>query len=164
MTRQYTDHLQKDIEQTMNHLYDGPFQKDIKKSPGSHFEIMDNSDFIFFNISEGLKAMDEIRNIVDDPNNRIDLRKLPWYAKSVERYRWPITIALQGKPEFWRAFLPLLIYDHFRCIYSILPALVFRSHHAFAMRSDPVQRLRPLLHYFPLAAGLRLHDGLGGLG
>ena len=50
-----------DIEQNMNALYDGPFQRDIRQSPTSHLEIMDNSDYIFFNISEGLKAMDEIR-------------------------------------------------------------------------------------------------------
>ena len=53
--------LQVDIEQNMNALYDGPFQRDIRQSPTSHLEIMDNSDYIFFNISEGLKAMDEIR-------------------------------------------------------------------------------------------------------
>ena len=53
--------LQVDIEQNMNALYDGPFQRDIRQSPTSHLEIMDNSDYIFYNISEGLKAMDEIR-------------------------------------------------------------------------------------------------------
>ena len=97
MSRKYNEVLQKDIEQNMNKLYDGPFQRDIRESPSSHLEIMDNSDFIFFNISEGLKAMDEIRFTVSDPNNRIDLRYLPFWASTVERYRWPITMALQSK-------------------------------------------------------------------
>ena len=97
MSRVYNEVLQKDIEQNMNKLYDGPFQRDIRESPSSHLEIMDNSDFIFFNISEGLKAMDEIRFTVSDPNNRIDLRFLPFWASTVERYRWPITMALQSK-------------------------------------------------------------------
>ena len=97
MSRVYNEVLQKDIEQNMNKLYDGPFQRDIRESPSSHLEIMDNSDFIFFNISEGLKGMDEIRFTVSDPNNRIDLRFLPFWASTVERYRWPITMALQSK-------------------------------------------------------------------
>ena len=100
MSRVYNEVLQKDIEQNMNKLYDGPFQRDIRESPSSHLEIMDNSDFIFFNISEGLKGMDEIRFTVSDPNNRIDLRFLPFWASTVERYRWPITMALQSKYPF----------------------------------------------------------------
>ena len=101
MSRKYNEVLQKDIEQNMNKLYDGPFQRDIRESPSSHLEIMDNSDFIFFNISEGLKAMDEIRFTVSDPNNRIDLRYLPFWASTVERYRWPITMALQSKYMYY---------------------------------------------------------------
>ena len=61
LSKRYNEALQVDIEQNMNNLYDGPFQRDIRQSPTSHLEIMDNSDYIFFNISEGLKAMDEIR-------------------------------------------------------------------------------------------------------
>ena len=57
MSRVYNEVLQKDLEQNMNKLYDGPFQRDIRQSPTSHLEIMDNSDFIFFNISEGLKVI-----------------------------------------------------------------------------------------------------------
>ena len=97
LSKRYNEALQVDIEQNMNNLYDGPFQRDIRQSPTSHLEIMDNSDYIFFNISEGLKAMDEIRFTVSDPNNRIDLRYLPFWASTVERYRWPITMALQSK-------------------------------------------------------------------
>ena len=44
MSRKYNEVLQKDIEQNMNKLYDGPFQRDIRQSPTSHLEIMDNSD------------------------------------------------------------------------------------------------------------------------
>lgn len=96
MTRKFNDVIQKDVEQNMNRLYDNPFQRGIRESPSSHLEIMDNSDYVFYNVSEGLKAMDEIRDIVDDPNNRIDLRYLPFWAATVERYRWPTTMALQG--------------------------------------------------------------------
>ena len=53
--------FQVEIEQNMNALYDGPFQRDIRNAPTKHLQIMDHSDYIFFNISEGLKAMDEIR-------------------------------------------------------------------------------------------------------
>ncbi len=48
-------------QQNLNRLYDGAFQRDIREDPQSHFEIMDNSDYVFYNISEGLKAMDELR-------------------------------------------------------------------------------------------------------
>ena len=118
MSRQYNDVLQKDIEQNMNKLYDGPFQRDIRQSPTSHLEIMDNSDFIFFNISEGLKAMDEIRFTVNDPNNRIDsdLRYLPFWADTVERYRWPITMALQGIFTLFCLLLFVGAIVHSRCI------------------------------------------------
>ena len=111
MSRKYNEVLQKDIEQNMNKLYDGPFQRDIRESPSSHLEIMDNSDFIFFNISEGLKAMDEIRFTVSDPNNRIDLRYLPFWASTVERYRWPITMALQSKiPTYFSYYKYIHVY------------------------------------------------------
>jgi len=116
MSRVYNEVLQKDIEQNMNKLYDGPFQRDIRESPSSHLEIMDNSDFIFFNISEGLKAMDEIRFTVSDPNNRIDLRFLPFWASTVERYRWPITMALQSIFTLFCLLLFVGAIIHSRCV------------------------------------------------
>jgi hypothetical protein len=79
----------------LNRLYDGAFQRDIREDPQSHFEIMDNSDYVFYNISEGLKAMDELRFAIDDPGARIDFRYIPFWAKSLEKYRWPATMALQ---------------------------------------------------------------------
>lgn len=95
LSRKYNEDLQKDIEQNVNKLYDGPFQRDIRQSPTTHLEIMDHCNAIFSNISEGLKAMDEIRFTVNDPNNRLDLRHVPFWAETVERYRWPVTMALQ---------------------------------------------------------------------
>ena len=83
--------------QNLNRLYDGAFQRDIREDAQSHFEIMDNSDYVFYNISEGLKAMDELRFAIDDPGARIDFRYIPFWAKSLERYRWPTTMALQCK-------------------------------------------------------------------
>lgn len=116
MSRVYNEVLQKDIEQNMNKLYDGPFQRDIRESPSSHLEIMDNADFIFFNISEGLKAMDEIRFTVSDPNNRVDLRFLPFWASTVERYRWPITMALQSIFTLFCLLLFVGAIIHSRCV------------------------------------------------
>jgi len=58
---------------------------------------MDSSDYVFYNISEGLKAMDELRFAIDDPGARIDFRYIPFWAKSLEKYRWPTTMALQCK-------------------------------------------------------------------
>ena len=143
MTRQYIDNLEKDIKQNMNVLYDGPFQRDIKKSPGSHFDIMTSADIIFFNISEGTNAMDRIRDIVDDPNNRIDLRYVPFYAKSVERYRWPVTIALQGTKavlifrslDRWALFC-ILRFFFYRRVHIVLLPIVCRRHCAFEVRVD----------------------------
>lgn len=61
MASSYNNILQRDIEKNLNRLYDGPFQRDISESAAAHFEIMDSADLIFYNISQGLKAMDEIR-------------------------------------------------------------------------------------------------------
>ena len=83
--------------QNLNKLYDGAFQRDIREDPQAHFDIMDSSDNVFYNISEGLKAMDELRFAIDDPGARIDFRYIPFWAKSLEKYRWPTTMALQCK-------------------------------------------------------------------
>ena len=77
------------------YAYDGAFQRDIREDPQAHFDIMDSSDNVFYNISEGLKAMDELRFAIDDPGARIDFRYIPFWAKSLEKYRWPTTMALQ---------------------------------------------------------------------
>lgn len=70
MSRTYNDVLQKHIEQNMNKLYDGPFQRDIQNSAESHLKIMDNSNEIFKNITVGLEAMDDIRLTVNNPQKR----------------------------------------------------------------------------------------------
>jgi len=120
MSKRYNEALQVDIEQNMNALYDGPFQRDIRQSPTSHLEIMDNSDYIFFNISEGLKAMDEIRFTlhVSDTHGfkRIDLRDLPQRAAIVEKYRWPFTMALQAIFTLFCLLLFVGAIVHSRCV------------------------------------------------
>jgi hypothetical protein len=79
----------------LNRLNDGAFQRDIRDDQQSHFEIMDNVDYVTYNITEGLKAMDEVRFAIDDPDARIDFRYIPFWAKSLEKYRWPVTMAFQ---------------------------------------------------------------------
>ena len=79
MSRQYNEDLQKHIEQNMNKLYDGPFQRDIQtgdiqNSRESHLKIMDNSNEIFKNITVGLEAMDDIRLTVNNPQKRYGKR------------------------------------------------------------------------------------------
>lgn len=116
MTRKYNEVMQKEIEQNMNRLYDGPFQKDIRDNSYSHDEILDESALIFDNISEGLKAMDELRFAVDDPNNRIDFRYLPFWAKTLERYRWPTAMALQALFVLFCLLLFVGAIVHSRCV------------------------------------------------
>lgn len=163
MSRVYNDVLQKDIEQNMNKLYDGPFQRDIRQSPTSHLEIMDNSDFIFFNITEGLKAMDEIRFTVNDPNNKIDLRFLPFWAALIERYRWPVTMALQVTDNWSNLdVFPIFVFaGHFHLVLSLA---LCGSHCTLSMCPHSIQCLRTFLHNLPVALGVGLHHGLGGLG
>lgn len=168
MSRVYNDVLQKDIEQNMYKLYDGPFQRDLRQSPTSHLEIMDNSDFIFFNITEGLKAMDEIRFTVNDPNNRIDLRFLPFWASTIERYRWPVTMALQvclffPSIQFFEIDFPILFVfaGHFHLVLSLA---LRGSHCTLSMCPHSIQCLWTFLHNLPVASGLCLHHGFCGLG
>lgn len=116
MTRKYNEVLQKNIEQNLNKLYDGAFQRDIREDPQGHFEIMDNSDYVFYNISEGLKAMDELRFAIDDPGARIDFRHIPFLAKQIEKYRWPTTMALQALFTLFCFLLFVGAIVHSRCV------------------------------------------------
>ena len=142
MSRQYNEDLQKHIEQNMNKLYDGPFQRDIQtgdiqNSRESHLKIMDNSNEIFKNITVGLEAMDDIRLTVNNPQKRygkrdsnmrgkllnycfplfrIDLRHVPYVAAHVERYRWPVTMALQGLFTLFCLLLFVGAIVHSRCV------------------------------------------------
>jgi hypothetical protein len=116
MSRTYNDVLQKHIEQNMNKLYDGPFQRDIQNSAESHLKIMDNSNEIFKNITVGLEAMDDIRLTVNNPQKRIDLRHIPLWSSIVERYRWPVTMALQGLFTLFCLLLFVGAIVHSRCV------------------------------------------------
>ena len=78
----------------MNLLYDGTFQKDIQEvrkleieiwkifsikyfqDKAAHFELMEKSDFIFYNVTDGLKALDIIRLKIYDPNLPINVKNV----------------------------------------------------------------------------------------
>ena len=63
------------------------------------FEIMENCDVVFYNVSSGLAAMDQPRDIIDPSLNdkpEVTFKEIPILAEAFERYRWPTTMALQG--------------------------------------------------------------------
>ena len=63
------------------------------------FEIMENCDVVFYNVSSGLAAMDQLRDIIDPSLNdkpEVTFKEIPILADAFERYRWPTTMALQG--------------------------------------------------------------------
>ena len=69
------------------------------------FEIMENCDVVFSNVTSGLAAMDQLREIIDpSPNDKpeVTFKDIPILAEAFERYRWPTTMALQGK-FYWRS-------------------------------------------------------------
>ena len=68
-----TDALEKRVEQNLNTLYDGKFQTEIRQDKAAHFELMDNSNFILHNVTEGLTAMDKIRFTIED----VDIGQIP---------------------------------------------------------------------------------------
>ena len=43
----------------------------------AHFELLEKSDFIFYNVTDGLKAMDNIRLKIYDPKMPINIEKVP---------------------------------------------------------------------------------------
>ena len=100
MANKYNEVFSKEIEQNMNHLYDGPFQRDIRKNPASHFELMELSDVVFNNITSGKTAMAGLRVVIDDQNKRIDFKEVPFWSKTIEKYRWPTTMVLQSEYIF----------------------------------------------------------------
>ena len=42
----------------------------------AHFELLENSDFIFYNVTEGLKAMDNIRLKIYDPARPVTVESI----------------------------------------------------------------------------------------
>ena len=66
------------------------------------FEIMENCDVVFYNVSSGLAAMDQLRDIIDTSLNdkpEVTFKEIPILAEAFERYRWPTTMALQGNDK-----------------------------------------------------------------
>jgi len=94
----FNDVLHKDVEQNLMKLYDNVFQtenvKDIAND--AHYELLEQTDFIFYNITDGLKAMDNIRFRIQDPSTPIIIGGIPKEVREVERFRWPITMSLLG--------------------------------------------------------------------
>ena len=70
-----------------------------KSTFSAKFEIMENCDVVFYNVSSGLAAMDQLRDIIDPSLNdkpEVTFKEIPILAEAFERYRWPTTMALQG--------------------------------------------------------------------
>eukprot|EP00092_Neocalanus_flemingeri_P003862 GFUD01004158.1.p1 GENE.GFUD01004158.1~~GFUD01004158.1.p1 ORF type:complete len:631 (-),score=66.99 GFUD01004158.1:1491-3383(-) len=94
--KSFNDVLQKEVEHNLNNLYDGAFQADIKQDKAAHFELMEHSDFIFYNVTDGLKAMDNIRLKIYDPKTPISIGPIPKSVLNAEVLRWPVTMSLLG--------------------------------------------------------------------
>lgn len=94
----FNDVMHKDVEQSLMRLYDDVFQTDnvIGIAKDAHFELLEQTDFIFYNITDGLKAMDSIRFKIQDPNTPIVIGGIPKEVREIERFRWPVTMSLLG--------------------------------------------------------------------
>merc|ERR1719450_296291 len=76
LANKYNEVMSKDIEQNMNRLYDGPFQRK-RDNPQARYNLMELSDVVFHNTTSGLTAMDGLRFVIDDQDNRIDFKEVP---------------------------------------------------------------------------------------
>ena len=106
MAKRYNNVFNNEISANLNKLYDGPFQREIRENTGAHFNLMDNCDRVLNNISAGLEAMDQLRfaiDAVDSPhtaqNERLRFLLVPEYTHAVEKFRWPVTMGVQGKSK-----------------------------------------------------------------
>jgi len=127
LTRRYNELMMKDIQENMNNLYDGPFNSGsmMGRNQGggnvqqAKFEIMENCDVVFYNVSSGLAAMDQLRDIIDPSLNdkpEVTFKEIPILAEAFERYRWPTTMALQGIFAIFCLLLFIGAIVHSRCI------------------------------------------------
>ena len=95
----------------------------------ARFELMENCDVVFSNVTSGLTAMDQLREKIDPSINdkpEVTFKDIPILANAFERYRWPTTMALQGMSQFYsqpRKFHPLKIYSSFYTLFT--PCLTF---------------------------------------
>ena len=77
LVKSFSDTLEKRVELNLNNLYDGTFQSEIRQDQAAHYELMDNSDFIFHNVTAGLSAMDSIRDSIYNINRPVDIGQIP---------------------------------------------------------------------------------------
>ena len=95
--KDFNDVLQKEVDQNLNRLYDGVFhkvgrsskfplqrflastfpQETSQASSDQHHELLEHSDFIFYNVTDGLKAMDTIRFQIRDPKTPVMIKNIP---------------------------------------------------------------------------------------
>ena len=81
---------------------------------------MENCDVVFYNVSSGLAAMDQLRDIIDPSLNdkpEVTFKEIPILADAFERYRWPTTMALQGNCTMMSWYITLIGFNIFtQCI------------------------------------------------
>jgi hypothetical protein len=94
--KSFNDLLQKEVDQNLNRLYDGVFHKETSEAKNAHHELLEHSDFIFYNVTDGLKAMDAIRFQIRDPKTPVQIGGIPQRVAELEQLRWPVTMALLG--------------------------------------------------------------------
>jgi len=95
--KSFNDVLQKEVDQNLNRLYDNVFHKETSQaSSDQHHELLEHSDFIFYNVTDGLKAMDTIRFQIRDPKTPVMIGGIPKKVAELEQLRWPVTMALLG--------------------------------------------------------------------
>lgn len=104
-----------DIDQYMARLYDGPFQNK-RNRPQASYNLMEQSEGVFHNASTGVKAMDQLRFVIDDEDKRIDFKQIPFIAKIIEKYRWPTTMVLQSLFAVFCLLLFVGAIVHSRCV------------------------------------------------
>ena len=141
------------------------------------FEIMENCDVVFYNVSSGLAAMDQLRDIIDPSLNdkpEVTFKEIPILADAFERYRWPTTMALQGnwikiswvKVEIW--IIPPKNSDYYidlqmlwlfiRCLCNILPPAIHWCNCTLKVHFDHVQCIWTLFDYLLVAYSICIFD------
>ena len=69
--------LQKEVDQNLNRLYDDVFHKETSNNVEAKNELLEHSDSIFYNVTDGLKAMDAIRFQIRDPKTPVMIGGIP---------------------------------------------------------------------------------------
>lgn len=92
----FNDVLQKEVDQNLNRLYDDVFHKETSNNVEAKNELLEHSDSIFYNVTDGLKAMDAIRFQIRDPKTPVMIGGIPQKVSELESLRWPVTMGLLG--------------------------------------------------------------------